>query len=104
MIVLLLMLSFFFEDDDEVLQVSVWFNCRFVTVLNCFFLFFVLEDDDDVVQVFVGGIIPQLTRDPPTSDDIKCYEMLSELGITKFEPSLQGFRCLGLDCFTFFAK
>ena len=52
-------------------------------------LFFVLEDDDDVVQVFVGGIIPQLTRDPPTADDIKCYEMLSELGITKFGPRLQ---------------
>ena len=27
----------FFEDVDEVLQVPVWFNCRFVTVLNCFF-------------------------------------------------------------------
>ena len=90
MTVLLLVSSFFFEDVDEVLQVSVWFNCRFVTVLNCFF-FFVLEDDDDVVQVFVGGIIPQLTRDPPTTDDIKCYEMLSELGITKFGPRLQGF-------------
>ena len=53
--------------------------------------FFVVKDDDEVVQVFVGGIIPQLTRDPPTADDIKCYEMLSELGITKFGPRLQGF-------------
>ena len=53
---------------------------------------FFFEDDDEVVQVFVGGIIPQLARDPPTTDDIKCYEMLSELGIAKFGPSLQGFQ------------
>ena len=77
----------------------VWFG-----LVIAFFLFCVVKDDENVVQVFVAGIIPQLTRDPPTTDDIKCYEMLPELGITKFGPRLQGFCCLGQGFCFFLAK